>query len=483
MRNLKLAIRHNKRVARHDAALYKNRFAFNVCLAAAFLLIAALFALPTFGATLFAAIPVAGLAAKSVITGKIFAGKFLLGMAAPVGVGNPTRGQFRRNPNANYGIQREPVPGIALSSSLMSVTHDSDRRYHEFDWQCSAVNYTGGAEKAITKVTGSGVGGTATITVSAYQVPLTAAVNTGGSGYVTADIVSVADATGAGAQWTVTASAGAITALTLVPNTASATAIDPRLIISNIQLIVGTTAVVETTAAMEIFRALFNFQPISYGHFPIYFTEPWRNLTDARATSWDMAGQGTFTTKFTMVPGYQSVGITGTMYFDYIRNTVAGEIDQVSFQNFITSGAYPLPKLKIIARKLLTPTLNGNDTIIQPQLIPTGWPILRMHFFPANAGTINKILMKADTQIIEQGLIGNQGALLDQMREGLIERGFNTAVSAVAPSVNPDYSYVSDYDQRVQNQLKVASLNLTLTSSGGQQGLTILQEVLQSSYS
>lgn len=478
-RNIELAIRKQKRHARSMERLRKNRVGISI-FAIAILALAAIFLAPvTLGVSLFALKPVVALGAKSIVHGKM-----LLGMAAAAS----PRAQFPRNRNANYGIQTEPVPGIALSSTLMSVSHDCDRRYHNFDYQVVAVNYSGGAGKAVTMITAghTSTGATATITTNGFGVPVTAAVVAGGTGTVaTGDLVSIADATGAGAQWTVTASGGVISALTYVANSATPTAIDPRLVVSDIQLIVGTTAVIQTTAAMEIFRALFNFQPISYGHLPIYFTEPWRNLTDARATSWDMAGQSTFTTKFTMVPGYTSVGIAATMDFDYIRNTVAGEIDQVTYQSYVASGSFPAPRLQIISRKLLTPTLNGGNTLIQPALIPTGWPILRMFFFPATPNTLTQILMKADTQIIQQGYIGaqNGGAVVDQMREQLIQRGFNLTLTNSGTSIAPDYSYVADYDQRVQNKLKVSNLGLQLTSTGGQQGLTILQEVLETSYS
>jgi hypothetical protein len=397
--------------------------------------------------------------------------------------------RYPRNPLANYGIQIEPIPGINLTNSLMNVSLDCDKRYHNLTWECIAVNYTGGAGLAIVKVvSASGAGGTATLAVNGFQVPTTIGTFSGGTGWAVNDTFTVTDATGKGAVFTVnTVSSGAITAATYVANSATATPIDPRLLISNIQLIVGTTAVVESTAAMEIFRADVNENYLtrrSLGQLPIYFTEPWRRTTDGRVTSWDMAGQNVFSIKFTMVPGYVNVGIAGAMVFDYIRNTAAGEIDQVTYQGYVNSGNFPAPQLRIIARKLLTPTLNGGDTLIQPALIPTGWPILRLHMFPATVGTITKILMKADTQIVAQGQVGNtvNGSVMDQLIEFNKQWGFATALSTTAPSINPDWSYIADYDQRIANALKVSSLQLTVTSTQAE-GLTILQEYLETSYS
>jgi len=399
--------------------------------------------------------------------------------------------KYRRNPSSNYGVQVEPIPGINLTAQQMTVAHACDRRYHQFTYNCTAVNYTGsvvGSPKSITVVKStSGAGGTAYITVNAFNVPTTATIVTGGTGYVTGDVVMVTDATGYGQQWTVTAASGAITALTLIANTAAPTPINPVLLINTIQITVGTTVVLQTDASMELFRAYFNYgadatPKIDYGQLPIYFTEPWRNLTDGRSTSWDMAGQASFSTKFLLNQGYQQVSIQGVLVYDYIRNTVAGEIDQVTYQSYVSSGNFPAPSLKIIKRQLVTPQLNANQTIIQPQLIPTGWPILRMHFFVPNQNSIEQILLVADTQVIQQGNIGSQanGAVPDQLFELLVERGFNVGLSS--DGLFNDYSYVADYDQRTQNKLKVTNLKLQLESAVAQ-NMTILLESLETTYS
>ncbi len=396
---------------------------------------------------------------------------------------------FSRNLAANFGPQIEPIAGITLNSTQMTYTQPSDRRYFVNMHQVTAVNYTGGVASAVTFVSGTAghttTGATATITVSAFNVPLTAAVNAGGTGTVaTGDIVAIADATGQGALWTVTASGGVISALTYVANSATPSAIDPRLVIGNVYITVGTTNVIESTAAMELFRPIFNQIPLTLGQFPIYFRENWRNAFGSRANTWDMAGQGVFATKFNINPGYLLVNITGITVYDYVRNTTAGEIDQVTYQQYVASGNYPLPSLKIISRQLLTMTMTGGDYIMPTANIPTGWPILRLHFFPGTPGQISKVLMKSDSDIRLQGYVGASaaGSVVDQINEWLIENGFRRNISTTAPSVNPDFSYVADYDQRTSNQLKVANLNLTLTNAGGGP-LTVLMERLQNSYS
>jgi len=77
-----------------------------------------------------------------------------------------------------------------------------------------------------------------------------------------------------------------------------------------------------------------------------------------------MAGQKTFAMKLTINPGFTSPNVTGIYEYDYIRNTVAGEIDAPTYQSAIASGNAPAPMLHIIARHLFTPQLSGGQTIL-----------------------------------------------------------------------------------------------------------------------
>lgn len=393
---------------------------------------------------------------------------------------------YPRNPAANFSVQIEPIAGITVTSTQVTYTQNSDRRYHQNMHEVVAVNYTGGVSSLITKITGAGVGGAAIITVNATQAPLSAGTIVDSptmSAYVTGDTVSIADATGAGAIFTVVAASGKITGLTYVANSAIATAIDPRLVLGNIYVTVGTTNVIESTSAYELFRPLFNKTPLSYGQFPIYFREPWRNLTGSRANTWDMAGQGIFHTKFNINPGYLLVNVTGTMTYDYVRNTTAGEIDQVTYQSYVNANNFPLPSLKIISRQLLTMTMTGGKYIMPTKDIPTGWPILRLHYFDSNPNAIYNVLMKSDSDIRLNGNVGTNGfTQVDQVNEWLINNDFNRSLSTTAPSVNPDFSFVADYDQRTANALKCASVANTFQNNGGG-AITVLLEALQSDFS
>jgi hypothetical protein len=284
------------------------------------------------------------------------------------------------------------------------------------------------------------------------------------------------DATGLGFVGTVTAAAGAVTAIAIT-NTGTPTAISPTRLIGAIQLTVNGSPIVDTTATLELQRALFNFEPIGFGQLPIFFTEPWRNVNRwPEITSWDMAGQKTFSMKVYINPGFTQPNVTGIYEYDYIRNTIYGEIDSPTYQNAIAAGKAPAPMLHIIARHIFTPQLNGGQTIMPGGTPPIDWPILRLHFIASTPGTITQGIIKADNQIYEQGFIGASagGSQMDQLREMLAEYGFNTAIF--------DYSYVADKKQRIQDALKVGSeLKIALTSTISEV-VTILQERVQSRY-
>ena len=163
------------------------------------------------------------------------------------------RSMYPRNRNANYGVQKEPIPGISLTPSLMSTSLDSDRRYHKLTFQTMAVNFTGGlalVPRAVTTAAPVTVGTlNFDLAVSAFGVPGAITIHSGTeSGWTTGDTFTFTDATGGQFLGIVTAAAGSWTGATVVSFGPSA--IDPRLVICNVYVIVGTTAVLETTAQM-----------------------------------------------------------------------------------------------------------------------------------------------------------------------------------------------------------------------------------------
>jgi len=391
--------------------------------------------------------------------------------------------RIMRNRAANYGTQIDQLGGIQVGSSIILVNLETDRRFHNIRFQVTAINYTGGATLAgvvLSSVAGAFNADTIALTVNAYGVPTAAApVGVAATGFLANDTVSVVDATGKGLVLNVTAVGigGNPTGYTIL-STGTPTAVDAGKVLGICQLLVNGSPVCDLTVQQEINRALFNYQPITTGQFPIFFTEPWRNFTRRPAvTSWDMAGQQTFAIKIAINPGYQQVGVVATYEYDFIRNTVQGEIDAATYQAALAAGSAPAPLLQIISRHAFTPTLNAGQNILTGQQVPIlPWPILRMHCLGSTKGDLTQSILLQDGQTVESGFIGvqNNGAQLDQLTEALIERGFNTAIF--------DYSYVADKGQRIQDCLKFAAAMKWSLYSEISQGLTIIQERLQNRY-
>lgn len=390
--------------------------------------------------------------------------------------------RLRRNPNLNFGTVVDQLGGIQVGSGIVLVNFDTDRRFHNVRYQVTAVNYTGGTALPLTIVSSAaGSLGTATaaVTVNAFGVPTLVVITPGtSSGFVTGDILSVTDATGQGLTFSITAGVGgALTAPTTIVSGGTPTAAPAGQVIGTIQQLVNGSPVRDTTAQDELNCAQFNGEVISLGQLPIFYTEPWRNFTRWPAiTSWDMAGQSTFAHKMVINPGYQQVNVVGTYEYDFVRNTVQGEIDQQTFQAALAAGKAPAPVLHIIARHNFTPTLNAGVNILTGQQIPFNWPILRMHLLGSTPGDLTQSILVTDNLTAESGFIGASanGGQLDQLIEELIERGFDTTIY--------DYSYVADKGQRISDCLKVASSLKWSVYSTIAQGLTVLQERLQSRY-
>lgn len=392
--------------------------------------------------------------------------------------------RLRRNPNLNFGTVTDQLGGIQVGNGIVLINLDTDRRFHNLRLQVTCVNYTGGAALAPVIVSGTAINTPSTdkvnLVVSAYGIPITATwVGTAGTNYTANDKISVVDATGRGLVLNVTSVSGSLgypTALTVV-SVGTPSAVNPGVVFGVTQLLVNGSPCGDITAQQELNRALFNFEPISYGQLPLFFTEPWRNFTRWPAiTSWDMAGQSTFAIKLAINPGFQQVNCVGTYEYDFVRNTVQGEIDQQTYQNALATGNAPAPVLHIIARHIFTPTLNAGQNILTGQQIPFTWPILRMHLIGSTPGNLTQSILVTDSLTAESGFIGvqNNGGQLDQLREVNIERGFNVTLY--------DYDYVADRSQRVADALKIASSLKWSIYSAIAQGLTVMQERLQSRY-
>ena len=70
-----------------------------------------------------------------------------------------------------------------------------------------------------------------------------------------------------------------------------------------------------------------------------------------------MAGQSTFAIKIAINPGYQQVNVVGTYEYDFVRNTVQGEIDQQTYQAALAQAKPRRPSFTSLRAIFLRPRL------------------------------------------------------------------------------------------------------------------------------
>lgn len=380
----------------------------------------------------------------------------------------------------NLGRQTLFVAGIngVVPGGQVQVNYPCDRRYHRIIYYCTAINFTGGAGLAATKVTSAtgAAGLTVTLTVNASHVP-TAVGTFGGtnSGWAVNDTFTVADATGAGILCTVTTvSSGAITAAT-VTVAGTPTAISPANFFTQFVQTVGGVNVRDLTPAQEIQRAQINPGFVNLpaaGQFPVFYTEPWRNLTRWPAiTAWDMAGQTSFQHKLTLSPNLVTPGLVAIMEFDFMRNTAAGEIPQ-NVYNSLGNSAPPL-QLTPITAHAFTQALGIGLNLIN--ILPSNFPTTRLLLLGSVPGNITQLEIDKDGAKFFESYAGT--AANAQLNESLQEYGFVTNIF--------DAMFIADVNQRVNQALKFlqpqGGLILRVWSSVVQ-NLTVIQEKLPGGY-
>ena len=367
------------------------------------------------------------------------------------------------------------ITGVAAGGNAQ-LNLATNQRYHAIVFQCAAVNYTGGTGKNISKVTGSGTGGTATLTIVNGSVTA-AAVVSGGSGYTTGDIVTVADATGTGQTFTVTASAGAITALAVNAGTATASPINPATLITSMRILVNGVNIRDITPQYSLMIANANGIYPLLGELPVFFTEPNMNIL-ARAntsTSWDMFGQATFQMQFTVAAGYQLPSVTASQEFDYQRNALSdAKGNAVPYLEPVSQHSYNINAAA------------GLNTI---NYLPYSYPIRRIWVIGATPGNItqlevyqdsNKILEATTAQIKQQ--YGDYGFKFGQDTSYLNSNQTAQNTLGLNPVTYFDTAFIADKDNRFSESLKCAnSFNLRIYSAIAQ-NITVVMETLPGAY-
>jgi hypothetical protein len=363
------------------------------------------------------------------------------------------------------------ITGVAVGGNAV-VNLDVNKRYHGLIFQCTAVNYTGGAGKQIINIkvaNAAAAGATATATLSNGAISSVAVVN-GGNNYTTGDTVSIQDATGTGAVLTVTAAVGVITAFT-VTTSGTPSPINPATMLTSIRLLVNGVNMRDITPGNVIAISQANGYLPLLGNLPIFFTAPWRTSNvHNEISSWDMNGQSTFQVQIGISGTVTSPGVTGVYIFDYNRNAVpvAGNPNQLQ--------AFLQP---VSQHQFSFPLVAGRNDLNQ---LPFSYPIARLWFNTVTAGNITQVEIYQDGNKIFE-------ATTSQMLEQYSEWGFclNTSGNTTIPNGNTlgapfAAAYISDPDQRPEKALSVQNSFIVRITVTAADTLTIVQEMLPGAY-
>lgn len=368
------------------------------------------------------------------------------------------------------------ITGVSPGGQAV-VNMPVNQRYHRLNFQCAAINYTGGTGLATVALTGTG-NDDLTVTPTVVNGVITSvAVVAGGTGYTTGDTITITDATGTGFVGTVTAAAGVVTAVA-VTSTGTASPVNPATLITSLKLLVNGVNMRDINVLDVLKIATANGQQLRLGELPIYFTAPWRNVNQQNELeSWDLFGQSTFQLQIGISSVASLPSLIGTMEFDYMRNARPGPNNSV------------VPFLQPLAQHSFTwPIVAGRNDI---NTLPFSYPISRMFFQGSDPGEISQVEIYQDGNKVFEGTLaqlqqsyeeydfwfGKHNYVFDQLAAG---------TAAIVGQYNPqeayDAAFISDPDQRPWKALNCANSLVVRIYSNVAQNLTIVQETLPGSF-
>lgn len=382
-----------------------------------------------------------------------------------------TRNEVNRGRLINFltGINGVQAGGQA------TVNMDIGKRYHRNILGTKMINFTGGVAMAVVNITGVGTGGTVTPTI-ANGVITSVAVVAGGTGYVTGDTMTINDATGVGFVGTITAGAGAITAIA-VTSAGVASAASPRSVLSSVRQFVNGVNMRDISPENILKIAFANGLFPKRGQLSLFYTTPWRDhLARNDTTAWDLFGQNTFQLFLGLNQSIQLPDVSGTMEFDNFRNTKNdGKGNNVTF-------------LEPTAQHQFTwPIVAGRNDITT---IPFNYPISRLWFQGSNPGNISQVEIYQDRNKVleattEQLLSDYQDYGFQFGQPNFINQNWATDDAVKAEYEEPIYfdaAYISDVDNRWSKRLLVGSSLIIRIYSDVPQSITIVSESMPGGY-
>lgn len=222
----------------------------------------------------------------------------------------------------------------------------------------------------------------------------------------------------------------------------AATAAQIATALTNIQVIVNGNVIRQFSAADAQQYVLLNGGTLRDGYLPIWFSEPARaSVMDEEVTSWDLAGQRSFTLQIAATAPAGGLGLRGYRIYDYMRNLVNGK---------------PFAQIIKWVKQSYNAAAGENDF----DQIPKQWPIQRIMVFGASA-TLTRIRVRSDSvEVFDQTFAQNASTLADY---GLVQQANSLPV-------------VFDYSQQIRDFLPVIGadssplrdLNVKLTCATAQ---------------
>jgi len=228
--------------------------------------------------------------------------------------------------------------------------------------------------------------------------------------------------------------------------------------LTSLKMLVNGVNMRDISPANTIAIARTNGVTPAAGVLPIYFTEPWRNELAANdSTSWDLAGQATFSVQIGIDATATNPTLTGEMEFDYLRNVRTSD-----------DGKSQVPFLQPVSMHQFQ--VNGAAGRNDINYLPFDYPITRYWISSGLGNSISLIEVYQDGNKIVEGTAAQLNEMYAQY--GILVGGANPFESAS----------VFDVDGRWWKALKAAnSLNLRVTLSVADT-INIVAEYLPGAY-
>jgi len=382
----------------------------------------------------------------------------------------------------NFGRLNNFISGITgvTPGGSASLNMNTDSRVHRLNFQTSGIGYGigGTIPTAVPTVTDAGVtftpvvvngvitsisgSGTSTLAPGDHDITIT------GGDYTQLDGTVIALGTGATATYTVDSSTSSNISAVTVTGGGSIGPLPPELVLTTWKEQVNGVVMCDITPSNVIRRALANPTngwSLVTGEFPIFKTEPWRNLNHHNEiTSWDLIGQNSWQFSFGIASNITSPLVVGSFEFDYERNQrptmVAGKKTMVPF----------LQPIKL--HQFSYPVGSGRFDLT---VLPKDFPISRIWVYETDLttgvrlghGSIYQIEIFQDgNKVLEQTLAQND--------QTLKEYGFDVSIY--------DAAFVSDIDQRLHKALHCEKQLILRVYSAQAANLNVVMETLPGAF-